>query len=199
MQSQGLMIVKSNSQLVQEEAAAAQAQVEAEERAHAQVVSSLASHIREVWEVAYRHKQPIEEQMLESVRQIAGQYSAEKSEEIKASGLPLIYMQITSVKCRAAKSWIRDVLMPAGDKPWSLKQTKIPSLPPEMKFQMIQEIQRQAMQAMQATGQQISQDRIQEVIASMEGQFKEKLEKQGEERIGAMTDVIEDQLSEDGS
>jgi hypothetical protein len=198
MQNQGLMIVKSNSQMIQEEAAEAKAQVDAEERAHAQVVSSLAAHIKAFWEVAYRHKQPIEEQMLENVRQIAGQYSDTKAEEIKASGLPLIYMQITSVKCRAAKSWIRDVLMPAGDKPWSLKQTKIPSLPPEMKFQLMQEIQRQAIQAMQATGQPVSQDQIQQAVSSMEGKIKEKLKAQGEQRINAMTEVIEDQLSEGG-
>jgi hypothetical protein len=198
MMQQGLVVVKSNTQLNQEEAAAVQAKIEAEERAQESVASSLASHIRQFWEVAYRHKEPVEKQMLESVRQLAGRYSDAKAEEIKASGLPLIYMKITSVKCRAAKSWIRDVLMPAGDKPWSLKQTKIPSLPPEMKFQMIREVHRQAEEAAAATGQQIGQTQIQEAIAALEGKMKEKLKNQGEQRIGAMSEVIEDQLSEGG-
>lgn len=198
MQSEGLMIVKSNSELQAEENYALEAQREAEERVRAQVISSLSTHIKKFWEIAYRHKEPIETQMLESVRQISGQYSDAKAEEITNSGLPLIYMQITSVKCRAAKSWIRDVLMPAGDKPWSLKQTKIPSLPPQMRFQMMQEIQRQAAQAMQATGQQIGQQQIQDAMKSMEGQIKERLNNQGEERITGMTEVIEDQLSEGG-
>jgi len=196
MQGQGLMIAKSNTELIQEENEAVRVEREAEERVHEQVVSSLSSHINTFWEVAYRHKEPIENQMLESVRQLAGQYSDAKATEIKASGLPLIYMQITSVKCRAAKSWIRDVLMPAGDKPWSLKQTKIPSLPPQMKFKMIQEVHRQAMQAAQATGQQIGQEQVQEAIAALDGQMKEKLKEQGETRINGMTEVIEDQLGE---
>lgn len=198
MQSVGLLPFKSNSQIDHEELDAIRQQREAEEKAHEQVTTSLAAHINQVWEVAHKHKEPIETQMLESMRQIAGRYSASKAEEILSQGLPLVYMQITSVKCRAAKSWIRDVLMPAGDKPWSLKHTKIPSLPQNMKASIAQNLQMQAQQAMMATGQQITPDQMREAYEMLESKIKERLNDEAETRINNMTEVIEDQLVEGG-
>lgn len=198
MREQGLVLVKSNADLDREEAASVQSRIEAEERQQAQIESSLAGHIRRFWEVAHRHKEPVELRMLESLRQIAGQYSESKADAIRAQGLPLIYMQITSVKCRAAKSWIRDVLMPAGDRPWSMKPTRIPDLNPEIKFALMQRVQRDAMQWMQATGEQITPDRMREVYDELYDKVKGKITDEAELKCDRMSDEIEDQLIEGG-
>lgn len=196
MESAGLVVVKSNAQLDQEENQRLQAEREAEEGLNTDVTTSLAQHIREFWEVARRHKEPIEKQMLQSVRQLAGRYSDSKAQEISEQGLPLIYMQITSVKSRAAKSWIRDVLMPAGDKPWSLKQTAEPELPETAKTNIMGRVRHDAMQFMMATGQQVTQQQIEQVAEKLQDQMREMLKEEGEKRIGRMSSVIEDQLQE---
>lgn len=193
---QGLMLRKSNSQMDTEEAEALRLEREAEDQSEERVFSSLSAHIERFWEVARRHKEPIEKQMLRNLRQISGRYTDEKAREIQSQGLPLIFMHITSVKCRAAKSWIRDVLMPAGDKPWMLKATKIPSLPQEMKVNIATNIQQQAMQAIQYAGAQITPDQLRSAYELMEEKFKEKFTEEAEKRIAAMEDLIEDQLSE---
>lgn len=198
MREQGLVLVKSNADLDREEGARVQEQLEAEERQQEMIESSLAGHIRRFWEVAHRHKEPVELRMLENLRQIAGQYSDEKAEAIKKQGLPLIYMRLTSVKCRAAKSWIRDVLMPAGDRPWSMKPTRIPDLDPKIKFSLMQRVQQDAAQFIQATGEQITPERMREVYDELYDKVKGKIKDDAELKCDRMSDEIEDQLSEGG-
>src|SRR5690554_522756 len=113
---QGLITFKSNSAMVEEETTQILEEIRAEEsRKNEQAEIDIAAYIRRKWETAKRHKEPIEKRMIENLRQLEGRYSTEKEQEIVSQGLPLIYMRITAVKCRAAKSWVRDVLMPAGD------------------------------------------------------------------------------------
>ena len=196
MLSQGLVTVKSNSQLIAEEQSAVRERIEAEERREKEVVTSLAAHIKQAWEVAFRHKEPIEQRILKNMRMLAGKYSEAKAAEIVQQGLPLIYMQIPAVKSRAAKSWIRDVLMPAGDKPWSLSQTKLPELPPQIQQALVNLVKGQAMQAMQATGQAVTPAQMREAFEILKDKAKQRLKEDGEKRIEGMSDLIEDQLSE---
>lgn len=193
---QGLVLVKSPSQLAGEENAAIEERNRAEDLQRQQVTTSLAAHVRRFWEVARRHKEPIEKQMIDSVRQLAGVYSDSKLAELSEQGLPAIYMQLTSVKSRAAKSWIRDVLMPAGDKPWMLEPTQEPSIGDDIRAQIMQRVQHDAMQFMQATGQQITQQQLKEAAKKMEELAKEMVKQEADERIGKMSSRIEDQLQE---
>ncbi|WP_417518739.1 hypothetical protein [Marinobacter sp.] len=198
MPNVGLVVVKSNAELEREEAAEVQAQREAEERQQAALESSLAGHIRQFWEVAYRHKEPIEQRMLKNLRQIAGQYSDDKLEKIKQAGLPAIYMAITATKCRAAKSWIRDVLMPAGDRPWQLNPTRVPELNPEIKLRLMQKVQADALQMMAATGQEIGPDQMRAAYDKLEALIKKQQRDDAETKCERMADEIEDQLIEGG-
>lgn len=192
--SQGLVLFKTNADLDAEAEAAVSAEMEAEERARGAVETSLAAHIRRVWEVNRRHKEPIERRMLENLRQIAGRYSDEKANQIRQSGLPLIYMQITSVKCRAAKSWIRDVLMPAGDRPWSIKPTRIPDLPAPYTQQLAARVRHDAQQFMQYTGQMVTPQQAQQVFNDVKEKYKQELNDEAKLRADRMADEIEDQL-----
>lgn len=193
--SMGLLIVKSNADLDREEADRIRQEEEAR-KAGERVVTSLAAHIKQVWEVAKRHKEPIERQIIRNIHQIAGRYDDEKAEQIRSQGLPLIYMQITSVKCRAAKSWVRDVLMPAGDRPWSLTPTKAPSLPTDIDDQIKQRVMHDAMQFTMETGQELPVERLQEVYQELKKQAKQAMDEEADLKAERMSDVIEDQLTE---
>ena len=72
----------------------------------------------------------IEQKMLQALRQRNGEYDASKLQQIRAQGGSEIFMMITEVKCRAAESWLRDILLDNGSPPWDLQATPIPDLSP---------------------------------------------------------------------
>jgi len=108
------------------------------------VIQGLAAHARKRWDSARDAKRTIEERMLQCLRQRNGEYDPDKLADIKRQGGSEIYIQLTSVKCRAATSWLRDTLLGTGtDKPWSLEATPEPTLPPELIQELMASMQQQ--------------------------------------------------------
>lgn len=137
----------SNTELLQKEKDAADA---IQSQPH---IKELARHLRKLWEQARFSKQPIQTRMLRSLRQRDGQYDPDVLEKIKSQGGSTVYMMVTNVKCRAAESWIRDIMLPADhadDKPWGLQPSPVVDLPPAMTQQIQQQVQMQYMQQAQA-------------------------------------------------
>lgn len=97
------------------------------------IQTSLSSHISTVFQgnKDARTSSEIETKMLQSLRAYNGHYDPEDIARIKQSGGTDIYMNITPTKCRAAMSWIRDILMPAKEEAWSLEPTPLPQIPQE--------------------------------------------------------------------
>jgi hypothetical protein len=91
-------------------------------------ISSLSNHVRKHWEAAKRTKWNLEERLLKCLRQRKGRYDPTDERMIKKFGGSQIFMMITNAKCRTIESWIRDILIPAGDKPWSIDPTPNPEL-----------------------------------------------------------------------
>lgn len=83
-------------------------------------------------------RQRTEQEILESLRAYNGEYSQEELAILKATGSSDIFMEIPATKVRVAASWIKDVLLPARGKSWSLKPAPLPDLPDEIeaKIQM---------------------------------------------------------------
>ena len=105
--------------------------------------SSLASYIMGIYQENKdtRSSSGIEEKLLQSLRAYNGHYDPEDIARIKASGGSEIYMNLTPTKCRAAMSWIRDIMMPAKENAWGLYPTAVPELPEEITSQIEQHIQ----------------------------------------------------------
>ncbi len=102
---------------------------EAEALQYRPEISSLASYVRTHWDAAKLAKFAIEERLLRCFRQRKGIYDPEDLAHIQKFGGSQIYMMLTNSKCRTIESWIRDVMIPAGDKPWSLDPTPNPDIP----------------------------------------------------------------------
>ena len=83
-------------------------------RQNNKVVLGLTAHLRACWDAARQAKKPIENIMLRALRQRNGQYEADKLKQIHEQGGSDIYMMVTEVKCRAAESWLRDILLDTG-------------------------------------------------------------------------------------
>lgn len=182
--------------------------------------TSIASHIMEVFQENKdaRETSGIEEKMLQSLRAYNGHYDPEDMARILESTGSSIFMNLTATKCRAAMSWIRDILMPAKENAWSLSPTPDPKVPEniraelEEKFAKIeQEMQGepQAPQAPQAQEGQAPKQGPQQVAkaatsASEQRQMKRDIEealvaevyKQAENEVKYFETLVADNLAE---
>lgn len=144
-----LINVESNEQIAAREAA--EALPNPEPKSPPIDLNSLAGYLLKHWERAKRGRQIPERRMLKNLRAREGEYESDKLAAIQQvmGETDPIFMKITETKCRAAESWIKDVIFQPGEEPWDLKPTPIPELPPSF----MQKIQ---MGAMQAAAQQVA-------------------------------------------
>ena len=161
------------------------------------VMSALAAYLNEAWQQAKLSKRGIEEIMLDCLRRRNGIYSAQKLSEIRQFGGSEVWMNITNIKCRAAESWIGDILFPPGDKPWSIEPTPLPDLPPYIVDQMRQQAITEATEAAQG-GAAVGLDGIFARINEIRDELDYRLDTEAKARNKRMQKEIEDQLAEGG-
>ena len=158
------------------------------------VIQGLAGHVSKRWQVSRLSKRELEERMLKCMRRRNGEYDPEKLSEIQSQGGSEIFVQLTSVKCRAATSWLRDTLLGTGsDRPWSIEPTPIPDLPTgveeELKARMATELM-----GVYAQGGQPSEDELRKAASAMKDEAMRELKEESRKRVDRMADKMEDQL-----
>lgn len=163
------------------------------------VIQGLAAHVRERWDSARIAKRKLEERMLQCLRQRNGEYDPEKAQEIAEQGGSDIFINLTSVKCRAATSWLRDTLLGSGaDKPWSIQGTPEPTMPPEILQELQATLAQQLMTHIEQGGMPPSQDELRQLAMQMKDEAMRQLKEESDERVGRMERKMEDQLAEGG-
>jgi len=188
----GLMSAVPLSTLrAQEKQAAEQANLRPE-------IQGLAGHIRQVWDTNEEAKSEIEDRMLRSIRQRRGEYDPEKLAVIRQQGGSEIYMMLTAAKCRAAASWLRDVLMSQGsEKPWTLEPSPSPTLEPSRMEAVFNELAA-TVQTLQMTGQALGPSGVKELVELRKQELMSQLRDDAKRRAEAMEREMEDQLVEGG-
>lgn len=189
----GLIITKSNADMIRED------QERAEPTGAREAFESrLAGHIRRVWERNRRAKESVQNRMLKCMRQRNGEYDAETLTEIRKQGGSEIYMMLTATKCRAAKSWITDIEVPAGDRAWLLEPTPIADLPPEQ-AQAVQEAATLKFREMMAQGEAPPDPKVWlEMMQQAQEEARRAAEKHAEQAMERMSRRMDDQLVEGG-
>lgn len=186
----GLLQFRSATDLRKDEA---EREIQDQEARRKELIeSSLSAHIRRSWEDARRAKVEVEERLLDCLRRRTGTYSQEKLRLIEQEGGSAIFMMLTATKCRAASSWLRDILMPANERPWGLDPTPVSEIPEEYLLPFVQQLQQQAMQA-QEQGQQIDPQQFRDQAKK---QIRALAQEKAEEAAELHEDLIADQLAE---
>lgn len=190
---QGMMAMKSVKQMMAEDKAQAQ------QTNSTSIVQGLAGHVRKCFNWARNAKQQtVEQRILQSIRQRRGEYDPGVLAAIREQGGSEIYMNLTSVKCRGAVSWLRDVfLATANDKPWKLEPTPIPDLPPDYMDSVIAKCAKQVSEAIMMN-QAMQDEDVQELLIELKAQQLEQLQDQSKEMVELMEVKMEDQLDEGG-
>jgi len=187
----GLVTIKSLKAMQQDERAAAQ-------QANSQpVVQALAGYIRKKWMSSMMAKQMTSEiKMLKSVRARRGEYDPDKLAQLREQGSSTIYMMITSNKCRAASSWLRDTLVTASDdKPWTIKPTPLPDLPPNEVQSIMAQAQMEVQQLYMA-GAPPTDQQVRERLLEMKDMSLSHLKDMAKRTAERMEVKMEDQLAE---
>ena len=131
--------------------------VEAERAPQAQSIddqgslSALASHVRGAWGRNKLAKEKIDLKMLQCLRTRRGVYSPGELAALQSgnSGLNIVFADLTETKCRAASAWIREIILPVGERPWGVDPSPVTSLPRYMQEQVVEKAIAQAQQVMQ--------------------------------------------------
>ena len=188
--------VVSNSDLARQEQEAADRALA--ERQNQPLILGLASYLRACWDVAKMAKRPIEYEMLRALRQRNGEYEADKLRAIRGQGGSEIYMMITEVKCRAAESWLRDILLDSGSPPWDLAPTPLPDLAPAQKKAVESEFAQQVVQLVQRTGQAPDMAQMRELREMVAQDYRFALLREAQTRADRMKVRIQDQFAQGG-
>src|SRR5690606_36472471 len=87
---------------------------------------------------------------------------------------------------------VTDVMMPAGDKPWQMEPTPMPTLPPDVQQEVDARVQQDAMEFVQATSQMLTPEMIDTVHQLYIEKVKDVLYQRAEKAAERMSDLIED-------
>ena len=172
---------------------------DAETRQAAPIIASLAGHVRKHWQVARDARQQyIDDRMHRSIRARRGEYDPEKLAQIQATGGAETYAMLTSVKCRAAASWLRDVMLANGtEKPWTIRPTPVPMLHPQLAEQIVAKLVSPIAEA-QLAGRPLEDQQITDALGELRDQAMNELRAQATRMSERMESKMEDQLVEGG-
>jgi hypothetical protein len=191
-----LLRVVSNEQLDKAERERMDQEVQA--RQQDSVIIGLSAHLKECWDAARIAREPISHIMLRAMRQRNGEYEADKLNAIRNQGGSEVYMMLTEVKCRAAESWLRDILLDTGSPPWDLTPTPIPDLSPSVSAELQEAFAEEVMALIQATGSAPSKSEILEIKESVAQQYRFRVLQAAQMRVDKMKIKIEDQFVQGG-
>lgn len=104
----------------------------------------LAYHVQRAFDRARQHRisTGTDTAILRSMRAVAMQFDPEDMPLVQDSGVD-IYVGLTNLKVRALKAWITDILANSDDKPWTLKASPLPELPPEAEEAVVDALTRE--------------------------------------------------------
>jgi hypothetical protein len=191
-----LVVMKSNADLELAE------RKEAESRQQAPLILSLVGYLNKQWDSARRAKDPIQIGLLQDIRQRNGEYDPDKLQTIREQGMPEIFMQVTSMKCRTAVSWIRDIMLNPDQRPWELCPTPAPELPPDVEKVLKEEVVMQLAEQLMAQGIDPSTPQALAAVAPqfdyMMRDLQKRMDKEAKELADRHSVVIEDEFVEGG-
>jgi len=191
-----LLRIVSNDELNRQEKALADRALE--ERQAQPFLLGLTDYLRSCWDVAQQAKKPIEQEMLRAMRQRNGEYEADKLKQIRDQGGSEVFMMITEVKCRAAESWLRDILLDSGTPPWDLSATPIPDLSPKATKDIQDIFANKVLEIIQKSGVAPSPEHMSELKEVISQDYRFKILQEAQNRVDRMKIRISDQFAQGG-
>lgn len=170
----------------------------AEEENVKPTMTGLAAYVTKCWEAAKTAKEPITDRLLKAQRARMGKYDPALLAEIKAFGGSEEYARITDNKCRIAESWLRDIFLGQTEKPWTIKPTPSPSLPPDTVASVRTIVGNQIAQYFAISGQMPTPADVRALTEKLRDAELQKLNQSARDISERMEKKMEDQIAEGG-
>lgn len=163
------------------------------------LMTGIAAEVHRCWEQARIAKMnTVENRMIENMRARRGEYDPQRLLEIRKFGGSEVFVGITGIKCRAAGSWIRDVVMGQGsDRPWTISPPPDPDMSPDLVEKIVQKTQQALEQAMQQ-GLAPTDAQAEELMRQFHASAMNELHDDARKASERMADKMETQLVEGG-
>ena len=194
----GILSAKPLSTVLAEEAqrAADQAKAESSAKQSSTLITSLAGHIQHHWSLAKLAKLQPEKEMLSAVRSRKGEYDPDVLSRIKEQGGSEIYMMVFATKARQMKALMTDILIGSGnDKPWTIRPTPQPELPPGHANQIMQAVYEETAQA-ELAGMPMSVEDVRQRLVDAKSAVEQRIMEQARTEAERAEAAIEDALVE---
>lgn len=175
---------------------------EAQSIDNAGALSALASHARASWGRNKLAKMKIDLKLLDCLRARRGLYSpaAIGAMQANASGMNIVWADLTETKCRAASAWIREIVLPVGEQPWGIEPTPMPDMPKQLMSAVVEKALQQGQQAMQqiqqAGGEQLTKDEFRALVAQIGDKLRDSTETQLRKVAGQRAKRMEMQIAD---
>jgi len=175
-----------------------EARREMEQRQAVPLLRGMSGFLRSAFDAAKQAKDPIERAMLKAMRQRNGEYEPDKLVSIQQQGGSEIYMMITEVKCRAAESWLRDILMDTGTPPWDIRPTPDPDLPEAQDDEITQALGEKVTGMIESLGRAPSASETRQLKEVVAQELRFQVLQEAKARTERMRIKIADQFAEGG-
>lgn len=145
--------------------------------------SALAGQVRAAWGRNKLAKLKIDVKLLDCLRARRGMYSPAALATMQANnqGMNVVFTDLTETKCRAASAWVRDILLPAGERPWGIEPRALPDLPAELKNAVVRKALETAKQIMVQSAQSgdgtMDQSAFRDLVRSLGEKLRDDAEK----------------------
>lgn len=186
----GIMEIKSAAQLIAEE------QAKAQEENSEPMIQGLAAYIQKCWSEAKSAKETtVEPRMLKSLRQRRGEYDPDLKAHLQEQGSALVYMMLTSNKCRSAAAWLREAL---ADMPWECEPTPVADIDPKTQQMIFMTATQAAMQSVAVGGYVPKPVELAGYMLAMKDSAMVKVQEIAKKKAEMMTRKMKDQMTEGG-
>ena len=194
--SQGVLQVIPPAQLEAQLAQQAKDKASAAQQPTQPAPPDLIGYIKGQFEIFRNHRNTAagwSERLLVGLRAFNGQYDATRLREIRTFGGSEIYSRITSQKCRAASSLLRDIYL-GQDRPWSVQAAVMPEVPDSIVQSIHQLMSQEQTLVTQQQGHppdpSMVQDRLQALMDSAETAAKKHAVDQARESENRIEDIL---------
>lgn len=155
-------------------------------------------YVRECWDEALRFKQQnYEQRFVRAMYSRRGEYMPGKLFEIHQRGGSDEYARIVANKSRILESWLKDIFLAQGERPWTIEATPNPTLPDDTVEDIRTEVS-QWMAQMVAMGQSVSETDAMRLMDEKIDAERTRLGDVATLRAKRMESLIADQLAEGG-
>lgn len=156
-----------------------------------QAMTHLGSHVMRCWQAAAMAKERHKQVMLSALRQRLGEYDPDILAEIRRMGGNVTYMMLTQVKCRAAESWIKEIMFTPGERPFTVDPTPVADIPTQVR-DMIRNRVLQELTELEAAGMVPSPEAVQQRLNTVEASVQQHAQRKADAQAEGMEDYIDD-------